>query len=248
MNNARKVVFVADGAELILPVTPQSVSNAWGINVETLNIQELGDVKVAGKTTLPTVKLTALLPNNRYSFASGSDAYGIISRLHTWCTEQQVVRYIVTGTDINVPVLIQSVEYAETDGSNDVTANITLVQYRYVKAAKIVDTTAPKRAKENPPTTPNTYTVQKGDTLWSIARKFYGDGSLCYKLATANGIKNPNLIREGDVITLPDIKDLQGYKETRAPSNSGKAAPKVTVRGVSSGQIVRLHTNVNEVM
>ena len=57
-------------------------------------------------------------------------------------------------------------------------------------------------------------------SLWAICRKFYGDGSLAYKLATANGIKNPNLIYPGQVLAIPDKAALTGYAPTPAPALS----------------------------
>lgn len=50
-----------------------------------------------------------------------------------------------------------------------------------------------------------TYTVVKGDTLWNIAKKHYGNGSKYTIIADANGdkIKNPNLIYVGQVLTIP---------------------------------------------
>lgn len=44
------------------------------------------------------------------------------------------------------------------------------------------------------------YTVQSGDTLWKISRQF---GVEVKQLMTVNGIKNPNLIRVGQVIRIP---------------------------------------------
>lgn len=47
------------------------------------------------------------------------------------------------------------------------------------------------------------YTVVKGDTLWNIACRAYGD---CYgwtKIAEANKLVNPNLIHPGNIFTLP---------------------------------------------
>ena len=55
--------------------------------------------------------------------------------------------------------------------------------------------------------TPNTnakyYTVVKGDTLWGIAQKFYGNGSRYPEIAKANNISNPNLIRVGQKLLIP---------------------------------------------
>lgn len=46
------------------------------------------------------------------------------------------------------------------------------------------------------------YTVQKGDSLWKIAQRFYGNGAACYALAHKNGIKNPDLIYPGQVLKI----------------------------------------------
>ncbi len=48
-----------------------------------------------------------------------------------------------------------------------------------------------------------TYTVEKGDTLTSIARKVYGNPAKFKDIAAANGITDPNKIKAGQVLTLP---------------------------------------------
>lgn len=72
------------------------------------------------------------------------------------------------------------------------------------------------------PETADRYTVVKGDSLWAICKRTYGDGSLAYKLATANGIKNPNLIYPGQVLDLPDKTTLAGLAATPAPKSAAK--------------------------
>ena len=47
------------------------------------------------------------------------------------------------------------------------------------------------------------YTVKGGDTLWKIAHAHYGDGGLWPKIADANKLPNPNLIRVGQVLKIP---------------------------------------------
>lgn len=48
-----------------------------------------------------------------------------------------------------------------------------------------------------------TYVVQKGETLWKIATKVYGDGQRWKDIAAANPGLNPNAIQAGQTITLP---------------------------------------------
>jgi putative chitinase len=47
------------------------------------------------------------------------------------------------------------------------------------------------------------YTVVKGDSLWNIAVRAYGDGYKWVEIARENNLKNPNLIHSGNVLTLP---------------------------------------------
>jgi nucleoid-associated protein YgaU len=47
------------------------------------------------------------------------------------------------------------------------------------------------------------YTVVRGDSLWKIAVRAYGDGFRWAEIAKANKLVHPNLIHSGNVLTLP---------------------------------------------
>ena len=51
--------------------------------------------------------------------------------------------------------------------------------------------------------TATTYEVVKGDTLWSIAVRAYGDGYQWVKIASENKITHPNTIHTGNILVLP---------------------------------------------
>ena len=53
------------------------------------------------------------------------------------------------------------------------------------------------------PTTGGSYTVKKGDTLYSIARTRYGDGKQWQKIASANPGLRPETLKVGQTITIP---------------------------------------------
>jgi nucleoid-associated protein YgaU len=48
-----------------------------------------------------------------------------------------------------------------------------------------------------------TYVVQKGDNLWNIAVRAYGDGYRWTEIAKNNNLANPNLIHGGNKLVLP---------------------------------------------
>lgn len=52
------------------------------------------------------------------------------------------------------------------------------------------------------------YTVKAGDTLASIARQFLGNSLRYPELAAYNRITNPNLIRVGQTISIPDSRNI----------------------------------------
>ena len=43
----------------------------------------------------------------------------------------------------------------------------------------------------------------KGDSLWAIAKKYYGSGHLYPKIAKANNIENPDIIYIGQKLLIP---------------------------------------------
>jgi LysM repeat protein len=67
-----------------------------------------------------------------------------------------------------------------------------------------------------------TYTVQRGDTLYSIARRY---GTTVEAIAAANGIANPSRIRVGQTLTIP------GATGSPAPAPSGGGTTYVVQRG-----------------
>lgn len=53
------------------------------------------------------------------------------------------------------------------------------------------------------PITTATYEVTKGDSLWNIAVRSYGDGYKWVLIASENKIVNPNIIHSGNILVLP---------------------------------------------
>jgi hypothetical protein len=78
---------------------------------------------------------------------------------------------------------------------------------------------------------PHTYTVKKGDTLWDLCQKFYGDANLWPKLWEMNPfVTNPHLLKPGDILTLFE-KEAAGKEKMAKPSETA-APPVPQMKGV----------------
>jgi nucleoid-associated protein YgaU len=64
-------------------------------------------------------------------------------------------------------------------------------------------TPPPARTHEAPAPEPTTYTIRRGDTLWSLAQRRLGSGRRWTEIATANPGLQPQALRIGQVIRIP---------------------------------------------
>ena len=200
--------------ELIMPVTPPEFYVERGRRIEGIDMAETGQVHLPGLRQLFSQRMEFLLPSSARNYASGGwagEPYAVAERLAEWSDNGDVLRFIVTGTPVNYPVLLGPVRHGQRDGTGDVYVTLELRRYRELaeESTEINQDTgnlgcaAPQEKKGE-----GAYTVAKGDTLWGICRRYYGDGQLAWKLAEANGIKNANLIYPGQTVRLPDKSAL----------------------------------------
>ncbi len=217
-----QICFIKDGTALTLPVTPAGY--AWGVgrNMETINISQLGDVyRPGGRTRFSGEALECLLPAQDYPWmepgAMANPQY-YLDILTAWAATGEPVRYIVSGTEINTLVYLESVEWREQDGTGDVYASLWLREYTDLEAREVAaaEDAASVTGNGSRPTESSgasqSYTIVRGDTLSAICRRYYGKFSAAYynALARYNGIPNPHLIYPGTTITIPPESVLLG--------------------------------------
>ena len=179
-----QICFIKDGTALTLPVTPAGY--AWGVgrNLETINISQLGDVyRPGGRSRFSGEALECLLPAQDYPWmepgAIANPQY-YLDILTAWAAAGEPVRYIVSGTQINTQVYLESVEWRERDGTGDVYASIWMREYtdleaREVAAADPTDSATGNASRPVEGSGSNqSYTIVRGDTLSTICRRYYG--------------------------------------------------------------------------
>lgn len=190
------MVTIKIGAITIDPLPEKiQVTRQGGCKVYTL--ADGTEIVRTGKAGLAEIQFTAFTPDKsqldylKTAFRSGTPL---------WMS--------VTGlvSPILLHAVVVSLETWEQGGCVEM-IHYTIVLREYVtKSLKFLydasALTASNRASASGSATAGTYTVQKGDTLWMIAKKYLGDGSKYTVLAQLNGLKNPNLIYPGQVIRL----------------------------------------------
>lgn len=85
-------------------------------------------------------------------------------------------------------------------------------------AQQQTDETDEKQGDVSPESLPGKYTVKEGDTLFTIAEKYYKDGYKFGEIAKANNIASADNIEVGQVLEIPKL-------ETPAASPKAEATP-----------------------
>ena len=120
-----------DDNVLRFPVTPSEVALNGNSEISTQKINGLGEVSLFSGKKLKTANINSFFPNKVYSFCNYSDfeaPYEYVKKIENWMNNGDKLRYVVTGMNINIPVIISSFEYLEKDGTGDVYFNLSLIE------------------------------------------------------------------------------------------------------------------------
>ncbi|MEG0907087.1 MAG: LysM peptidoglycan-binding domain-containing protein [Cellulosilyticaceae bacterium] len=198
--------------KLRLPVIPSSFEVAIPNQNTTVNITNLGEVNLIGKTGLAAMIIESFFPKQQYSFCLYKDfsqPYECINMLLKWKDSGKPIRVIVTETPINYAMAIERISYSEIDGTGDVYFVLELKEYKFIKTTTATTTTTSNGTTLKTPQTkretkavPNKCIVKQGDTLWKIAKTLTGDGENYKAIASKNNIKNSDKISVGQRLVI----------------------------------------------
>ena len=214
--------------KLLLPIAPEKLQLKIGNNNKTLTLINEGEINILKKAKLTEIDFDVLLPNVKYPFATYNNSFQnasyFLENIEKLKTSEKPFQFIVSRKmpngkilfDTNIKVSLEDYTISEeAEEGFDVKVTIKLKQYKdySTKTVQItikqerprpVVVQTPSRQATTAPTT-RTYTVVRGDCLWNIAKKYYGNGSQYTKIYNANRdkIKNPSLIYPGQVFVIP---------------------------------------------
>ena len=219
-----KMAIIASGSEVSIPVLPEKLKvSSPGRNKKT-EVLKIGEIVVPKGKGLQFLEWESFFPANDGPYVSGSlvDPGSAVRVLQKARNKKKPIRVLLIGPDfdINSSMLVDDFTYWEQGGEpGDIYYSIKLIEHKDYSPAKITlpaaDTSggATTAVKQEPARTGSpaaaeskTYTVKSGDSLWAIAKRLYGNGADYKKIYEANKSTiggNPNLIKPGQVFTIP---------------------------------------------
>ena len=212
-------------ASLTLPVLPERLTVSAAGRSRVLEVLELGEVLSLRPPGLCTLGWESFFPKDPSPCTGGlppalSPQRAVQAIVLAW-KEARPVEVRLTGANLGVngPFGIEEFTYEERWGApGDLWYAITLKQWVDHSPRRLAldglgtgadgTLTAWEQAgdRTGEPARPGSYTVVKGDCLWTIAKRFYGSGESWRTLYEANRAvvgANPNLIYPGQVLTIP---------------------------------------------
>lgn len=215
-------MYLTNDGKFRFPVLPEQIKVSYGTSNTKMKVCGVGEVTIVQDTDAAEISFSSFFPKTHFSGCAFSDipspksADSEIKRMMSSKTPSKFV--LSGGMGVSMYVTIESYESQEAGGDpGTIQFSIKLKEYREVKLRQIKVNITQKKAKVtatasrvDPRPAAKTYTVVRGDCLWSIARKFYGSGAKYTVIYNANkGVidgngGNPNLIYPGQVLTIPD--------------------------------------------
>ena len=122
--------------KLQLPVPPANYAIKRALNNSTVIVEGLGEVSFIGKPKLAEIPtIDSFFPNQAYSFCQYSTfptPKECTDLIEKWMENGKSVRYLVTGTGINIECTIEDFQYGEQDGTGDVYFSLNLKEYKVI--------------------------------------------------------------------------------------------------------------------
>jgi nucleoid-associated protein YgaU len=212
------------GSKFQLPVKPADFTVSVTHGNTVVNVIQLGDINLIGKTGLREISLSSFFPAKNYNFSNNSNRKApltYVKRIETWRKSGEPIRVIITGV-LNMECTIESFTYGEKDATGDIYYTIYLKEYKKISTKKATvkltkatvkktDTKKTSTAKTSTrslkevTTVSKTYKVKSGDSLWSISKKTYGTATSYPKIVSANkdAKLTPSRLAVGQSIRLP---------------------------------------------
>ena len=249
---AVKLLIQFNSKQLTIPINPEKITISRNASNTDVNIIGLGKTVRKGEPGLIQLDIDSFFPGPNSYFYTGVNPKTCIDFINEiWEAENvnnNVGKLITSGlpNDLNMYFVIEDFDYDHRAGEEeDIYYTLRLKKYipygvktvsvdlSGLAAARASSAASTSSQNSGSSGTNNTYTVQRNDCLWNIAKACTGDGSRWSELYNLNkGVigSNPNLIYPGQVLTLPSGWDTPiSVPKLSNVSNSGSSPGIVVV-------------------
>ena len=175
--------------EIRFPIIPEEIEwNGGSATFVTTDIMRKGEVAVPSGTELASCSWKSELPgelrkNDPLIRGSWKAPKWYDNILEDWKTKGEELNLLVTGYPINMDVYLKDYRPKASGAFGDITYEINFVEAREIT----IKTTKVESSETNrPASSSSTYVIKSGDTLWGIAKKFYGSGAKWPTIYNAN--------------------------------------------------------------
>ena len=198
MRKTRSVLIITDGSQYELAVNPREISITQDSKDKTIDLLNVGEVNVPGNRGLIKVTLATFLPDRDSPFYTGHAPETIVQAVKKAKNGKKTLRIIISGTDVNTLFTVSSTNETYKEGQADIYISWSFVESRDLNTGQVAswvkrytDTGLCRRNTGN--VIPKAVTVMQNDSLWSLARRYYDDGSRWKDIADANGLSEDQI-------------------------------------------------------
>lgn len=209
---------------LLFPVAPEGVNIKANNQNKTLTLINEGEINLLKSGGLQEINFEVMIPHQKYSFSKYLG--GVLPIQHytealaAMKATKKPVQFIILRNlksisgiyNTNIKVSVEDYNLIDDAGKYGQDIGISIKLKEYKDKSNILMSIVGKvenktqylltKVRESTKILPKTYTVNPGDTLFTIAKKQLGDGSKAQNLLELNNLSNLIDLTVGQVIRL----------------------------------------------